>query len=1302
MDKTFNNLMDIVSRTKKIDAKEGKVSKPRPKIEHDDGVFDEPKRELKPAKTSLFEGKDAINKYLSSSKKKVSEKGDKKEGKKSTKKSSTKSTKKSTKTTTKKSTAKDTKSTKSTKAKNKDVANELLKNIDNATKGITKEEKKTKAKDIADKFQLINKKKDMRATPQEPALDMNDPKNVELYNALKETLLAGGTDVSEYMTEGVTAKKLGELINQKKAKNINDEITREQQEYERLFTGSFFDEESAGSDEMTDASLQEYFAKQQENANDVNAENDMQVAPNADEENVSEEMTSEENDVHEELPRRNRFDADLEEYSNRDRELDEKIADYYKRKQEKINEYTKTQMEDAYTEEKKEESPEIDYEDIFNGEVESRNAVLGETEEEKEEIAPEKVEESSQETDFQSLYHSLNADNFEEYTERFVTPASEQIHGETFVSEREDVKAENTESEDIESETNNVESEYIDNENYLENDEDEQVQEESTDDGEIIDDNEVENDISDEDIYDLSEEDNLDDYIVSSNIPYESNNADDEDNTMVINSNDLPENRVNYLEEDLDEDKGERVIDGDAISKQEFYSEMARLQENLINQLKSETKVEEPRVEEPKEMDNVTQTNSTLDKALDIISNLTQGKLEGNHTMYDEKADKVANELIEDIDKDMQIERLMDEDNTPSSETYLGNINTDNENEESEEKDYNKIFESVEEISEENNNEGNIEEVTFNGDSLLNKDVALNDSDLQYIVNSEKLKSEKKEYFYMSEEDKEKKKEDESYIQKTQDLDGKEMGDINLNKDIANAIPSTEIVESEEKPAQRVDDMELIYTIFGVQKKKVEKMENETKVLYVTSECLPFAATGGLADVSGSLPKAINKMTGVDVRVIMPLYGKIKNEYADKLEYICNFTVHLSWRQEYCGLFKYTLDGVTYYFVDNERYFKRNSLYGFYDDGERFAYFCKAVVEGLPMLNFFPDIIHCNDWQTALVSTYIKTSNWSDFRYYKIKNIYTIHNVEYQGIYGMENLKDLFGIDYRFRNDLDYNGDINLTKAAIQFSDKFTTVSNSYCDNLKQPYCSRGLNHIIVRNEYKMTGIINGIDLDYYNPATDSIIYKNYDINSIDDKVYNKKILQDELGLPVDAKTPLIGMATRLVSHKGLDLVTKILESILEKDVQFVIVGTGDQRFIDYFKYLENKYPTKVRALVDKYSNENARKLYGASDIFLMPSKIEPCGIGQMIASRYGSIPIVREVGGLKDTIKDFGCVGGGNGYTFANYNPEDLKFQINRAISDYRDEVEWKKKMRTVMAVDFSWENSARKYIELYKSLVD
>lgn len=476
--------------------------------------------------------------------------------------------------------------------------------------------------------------------------------------------------------------------------------------------------------------------------------------------------------------------------------------------------------------------------------------------------------------------------------------------------------------------------------------------------------------------------------------------------------------------------------------------------------------------------------------------------------------------------------------------------------------------------------------------------------------------------------------------------------------------------------------------------------EGKIKVLYVVTECQPFAATGGLADVAGSLPKAIAK-EGVDIRVIMPLYNSIKNKYQFEFEYMGNFTVHLSWRQEYCGLFRYVEDGVTYYFIDNERYFKRDNLYGYFDDGERFAYFCKAVVEGLSHLDFFPDIVHCNDWQSALVPVYLKTTDWQDERYNRIKKIYTIHNVEYQGIYGMENLGDLFGIDYAHASDLDYDGNINLTKGAIELSDKVTTVSRSYCENLKQPYCSRGLHHIIYRNENKLSGIVNGVDNDFYNPMTDKEIACNFDKNSKENKIKCKKAWQEELGLPVDPDTPLISMVTRLVSHKGLDLVTRILEDLLKEDIQFVIVGTGDQRFIEYFRYMEGKYPTKVRALVNKFSLEYARKNYAGSDIFLMPSKIEPCGISQMIASRYGSVPIVRETGGLKDTIKDFGCEGGGNGYTFANYNSDDLKYQIHRAIKDFHNKAEWEKKMDIVMSGDFGWEKSAKEYVRLYESVM-
>lgn len=532
-----------------------------------------------------------------------------------------------------------------------------------------------------------------------------------------------------------------------------------------------------------------------------------------------------------------------------------------------------------------------------------------------------------------------------------------------------------------------------------------------------------------------------------------------------------------------------------------------------------------------------------------------------------------------------------------------------------------------------------------------------------------------------------------------------EVGDKHFNSNIHNVTPSSMVVpmgedETLSEPEKFVKDVESIHTLSGVESSYKPEQKKHMKVLFVVTECQPFVATGGLADVAGSLPKAIAK-EGVDIRVIMPLYGSIKDIYRNDFEFVGNYTVHLSWRQEYCGLYRYVSDGVTYYFIDNERYFKRDNIYGYFDDGERFAYFCKAVVEGLPSLDFFPDIIHCNDWQSALVSTYLKTGSWSDSRYYHIKNIYTIHNVEYQGIYGMENLGDLFGVDGTYAHDLEYDGNINLTKGAIQLSDKVTTVSHSYCDNLKQPYCSRGLHHIIYRNEYKLSGIMNGVDNEFYNPETDEVIACNYSANNLDGKALCKKAWQEELGLPVDPETPLISMVTRLVSHKGLDLITRILEDLVQDDIQFVIVGTGDQRFIDYFKYMEGKYPTKVRALVNKFSLEYARKNYAGSDIFLMPSKIEPCGISQMIASRYGSVPVVRETGGLKDSIKDFGCEGGGNGYTFANYNSEDLKYQVKRAIADYHNKDEWTKKIHTIMGVNFGWEKSAKEYVQLYESVM-
>lgn len=1288
MDKTYNELMDIVNRTKKFDNNDKNMPRP-PRAtrvareiddEYDDTIVKNEEVLEKP-KTSLFDGKDAITKYLNTKKEKPKAKTSKTEAnstaKKTTKKDSAK-TKKTTKSATK---------SKTTKA---------------PQKGVSKSEtKKASVKDLAEKIKIIKDKKVVKPTKQAPAVDMNDPKVIELYKALNDTLLAGGTDVSEYLGEDnpVTAKSLSELQNKKKVESEKETLNREQEEYEKLFTGSFVSDESDNS-EVSDEKLQEVLKNNDEKNQELVLKNDDDEQTNN---NENTEDSTQTNEQGESKNYSNRFDRDLEEFNNRNQELDQKIADYYKRKQQKIDDYNKSENDedDEQFESYKDsyENKKHDYEDIFSGQVETRENDVKENETAEEAINENNGEESS----FTDLYNSLNSEDDDPYADiRYVTPNSEKIDAdyENVVAQNDNLSELNDTAEDKNKEENSDDAWQNSLDRFEESKEDNSSTKQTFQDAELVENevNQTENyskesdSENDDKVYDLSDDDSdLDDYIVSSNIPVEKDS--DDDSVMVLEQDELPESQIDVLgrefkpenskaqDENKDENKDENT---DAISKEEFYNEMARLQENLLNQLKGEKE---------QQTEPVQQTQSdTLNKALDIINNLTTNKnetLSQTQSVENSKAETVANELIDDINSQVgKDEKPQDETVDEKDETLTKTTENSLENE-------TKTLCNALGIDPEKTETESAE------DGLLNPEVALNEKDIEYLVNSEKTKAEKPNYFYLSDEDKKSRPETDEYMS-VYDEKGKEMGDLNLNKNIANAVSTEQQVKQNSKTPTKTDDMEVIYTIFGVEKKKVEKEKDNIKVLYVASECQPFIATGGLGDVAGSLPKAIAKLDGIDIRLIMPLYGKIKDEYGDKLEYIGNFTVHLSWRQEYCGLFKYTKDGVTYYFVDNERYFRRDGIYGFYDDGERFAYFCKAVVESLPMLNFFPDIIHCNDWESALVSTYIKTGNWSDFRYYKIKNIYTIHNVEYQGIYGMENLKDLFGIDPRFKNDLEYNNDINLTKAAIQYSDKFTTVSDSYCDNLKQPYCSRGLHHIVIRNEYKLSGILNGIDYDFYNPATDSAIFKNYDVDTLENKVLNKKIWQDELGLPVDGRTPMIAVVSRLVSHKGIDLLTKVLEDVLQKDVQFVVVGTGDSRYVDYFKYLENKYPTKVRALVDKYSNESARRAYAASDIFVMPSKIEPCGISQMIASRYGSVPIVREVGGLKDTIKDFGCVEGGNGYTFANYNPNDLLSQINRAINDYNDENGWKNKMRIVMTTDFSWDKSAKKYLDLYKSLIN
>ena len=471
------------------------------------------------------------------------------------------------------------------------------------------------------------------------------------------------------------------------------------------------------------------------------------------------------------------------------------------------------------------------------------------------------------------------------------------------------------------------------------------------------------------------------------------------------------------------------------------------------------------------------------------------------------------------------------------------------------------------------------------------------------------------------------------------------------------------------------------------------------KIMFVASEAAPFIATGGLAEVIGSLSKAIAKDENFDVRVIIPLYQDIKKEYRKDFKFIGNIFVPLSWRNQYCGIFEYEKDNVKFYFVDNEYYFKRPGCYGYYDDGERFAFFCRGVMEILSFLNFYPDILHCHDWQAALAALYLKTIYCFRPEYQFIRSVFTIHNIEYQGKYSLDILEDLFGISNRYRYLVEYDRCINLMKGAIECSERFSTVSPTYAGEIKDPYYAHGLDPIIRRNEFKLCGILNGIDTDYYNPKTDKSLFANYDVTDLSNKAVCKEELQRMLNLPVKPETPIIAMITRLVSHKGLDLVREVIEQVLRQNVQFVLLGTGDSAYENYFSDLARRYQGKVVSIIS-FNSDLSRKIYSGADLFLMPSKSEPCGLSQMIASRYGTVAIVRETGGLRDSIQPYGA--GGNGFTFHDYNAYDMLYVINEAIGVYHNKDAWKALQKKAMETDFSWALSAKYYIGLYLGMLN
>lgn len=470
------------------------------------------------------------------------------------------------------------------------------------------------------------------------------------------------------------------------------------------------------------------------------------------------------------------------------------------------------------------------------------------------------------------------------------------------------------------------------------------------------------------------------------------------------------------------------------------------------------------------------------------------------------------------------------------------------------------------------------------------------------------------------------------------------------------------------------------------------------KILFCSSEAYPFAVSGGLGDVSSALPKALRSRK-VACRVVMPLYSSISGLYRDQMEYLTSFYVPLAWRNQYCGVFRLNQDGVIYYFLDNEYYFKRSGLYGHFDDGERFAFFSKAVLEMLKHIDFAPDLIHANDWQCALICPFLNLFYRRHPKFAKIKTLFTIHNIQYQGEFSPYVVGDILGISPYDAGIVTYNGNANYMKGAIECADIVSTVSPTYSDEILDPYFAHKLDVFLREKSFKLRGILNGIDYDVYNPEKDSFIAENFSVSRLEGKEQCKKELLKEFSLPDDQR-PVLGMVSRLAGHKGFEIVKSALERIVSSGIKVVILGTGEPELERFFSDFAKRHPDSCSCRL-AFMSDVAHRVYAGSDMFLMPSKSEPCGLSQMIALRYGAIPIVRETGGLKDTIHD-ASLGRGNGFTFISYNADDLFNAVSRAHELYVNHPDWWRKLVvTAMNCDNSWKGSAAKYIALYDEII-
>lgn len=480
------------------------------------------------------------------------------------------------------------------------------------------------------------------------------------------------------------------------------------------------------------------------------------------------------------------------------------------------------------------------------------------------------------------------------------------------------------------------------------------------------------------------------------------------------------------------------------------------------------------------------------------------------------------------------------------------------------------------------------------------------------------------------------------------------------------------------------------------------------KILFAAAEAAPFAKTGGLGDVIGSLPREL-KQQGVDVRVILPNYKDIPEKYKQQMVFKTKFFVQVGWRQKYCGIMEFVYHGITFYFIDNEYYFKRHGFYGYHDDAERFGFFCRAVLESLNKIDFIPDIIHCHDWHAGMVSVLYDAHYRHLPEYENIKTLFTIHNLRYQGIFGKEILHDILSLDWKYfhHDGVESNGAVNFMKGGLAYSDMISTVSRTYAEEIQYPYFGEQLDGFLRKRRDDLIGIVNGIDYDTYNPSKDKKICNNYDVHSLENKAKNKVELQQQLGLTVNADIPMIAIVSRLVAPKGMELIESRLIEMLKQmsfdnhNAQLVILGTGEARYENFFKYVAWQYPGKVSANI-MFDDNLARQIYAGADMFLMPSLYEPCGIGQLIAMRYGCIPIVRKTGGLHDTVQQYDeKTGLGNGFTFPHYNAHEMSDTIMGALDLFHNKEEWNKIVVNAMNSDYSWQHSAKEYQEIYRKMI-